>query len=685
MNVQRAWAHVPLSAQMALLWERITLSKLTTFYFVFSVLHFAVQLGLQIEAFAINAQAASFLRTLVSQGNATQHGFTVWDGALHMCATAPASLSADSCEILWQPSSMTGNSSVDLSSANVTSAVSGTIASTASSASTSSAASSSLQVSSTASSSSSVAPSGSSTIAATTSTPRQNTSSTGVRASTSLSRASTEAAAVLYSTSSATRTATVTHAATPSSTSKVPSAADDIEENDADDDIEDEEDEDDEEDEEHHHHRRSISAQVITVNGKSELKFSGDGFNDVTLSYTCLTVLNWPVSQLDNTKREDITFIMFQSWLLAMSLVALLNESIPHIIATLLMHIAATAWGGFQIFDTAQFHSEFSQLTTNGACQANLLPTYWIERGDVEIPSLALNGVALIVSGVLSWRLIKSFGWQTFKRVGASRTINRIYNVVLLLSISIQVALFFIAVTAGLWIDQLINGYIGCLTDHALAFKVIDIVVLAFLVPWLSLGWISVRREKRFLMLVFLLSAVVYLAGWGSMFAAATFRWTFVQWRFFSIMASASVLLAVVTLALGIVCRINFGKGLPRYLNAEEPLSDGDDFLPSAVESKGGKDVEKVEFPSTDILVPTYIDPRLDREPTTRAMGPRFFNSSTQPFEPQPDAPPMYSASPMSSRTAVAEINSLKRTSTNSSNASSGSDHSTRSKRWVIE
>ena len=109
-----------------------------------------------------------------------------------------------------------------------------------------------------------------------------------------------------------------------------------------------------------------------------------------------------------------------------------------------------------------------------------------------------LNGVALIVSSVLSWRLVKvsascvlirqhellircieSFGWQTFKRVGASRTINRIYNVVLLLSISIQVALFFIAVTAGLWIDQLINGYIGAHTVHATAFKIVDIVVLA--------------------------------------------------------------------------------------------------------------------------------------------------------------------------------------------------------------
>lgn len=125
-------------------------------------------------------------------------------------------------------------------------------------------------------------------------------------------------------------------------------------------------------------------------------------------------------------------------------------------------------------------------------------------------------------------------------------------------------------------------------------------------------------------------------------------------------------------------------------MNAEQPLSDdGKDFLPTAVDSKTG-DVEKVEFPSTNTLVPTYMGFD-DAEPPARAMGPRFFNPSLQPFERQAaDAPPAYGApygngSPMSSQTAVGEMHSLKRTPTNSSNVSSGSDNSTRSKRWVIE
>jgi hypothetical protein len=66
-------------------------------------------------------------------------------------------------------------------------------------------------------------------------------------------------------------------------------------------------------------------------------------------------------------------------------------------------------------------------------------------------------------------------------------------------------------------------------------------------------------------MLVFLVLSFGYLAGWGAMFASTTFRWTFAQWRFFSLIASGSVLLTLVAFILGVVCRLNFGKGLSRY------------------------------------------------------------------------------------------------------------------------
>lgn len=63
----------------------------------------------------------------------------------------------------------------------------------------------------------------------------------------------------------------------------------------------------------------------------------------------------------------------------------------------------------------------------------------------------------------------------------------------------------------------------------------------------------------------------------------------------------------IATFLLGLACRFNFGKGLPRYLNAEEPL-DGDDFAPVFPEYRDPySDPEKVEFPSSNgRAIPTF-------------------------------------------------------------------------------
>ncbi|OCH96709.1 hypothetical protein OBBRIDRAFT_787278 [Obba rivulosa] len=445
--------------------------------------------------------------------------------------------------------------------------------------------------------------------------------------------------------------------------------------------------------------RDSTPGSISIPDRKVTVQLGGlNGLQEANLTEQCLFTLNWPVVSVENTKREDIAFVMFQFWLLGMSLVALLNESIPHIVASLLTHTLATAWGGFQIFNTNQFHTMFSHLTTKGACGINLLPDYWKARGNAEIPSLVLNCVAFLFSSFLTWRLMKAFGWQTFKRVGASRTINRVYNAVLILSISIQLALFFVATFAALWLDQVLNGSIGRLTHTKAMFIAISVLVLVLLVPWLTLGWISVRREHRLMALTFLVLSLAYLGGWASMFTAATFRWTFVQWTFFSLIASASVLLTFMTFVVGVICLFNFGKGLPRYLQAQEPLAD-DDFAPGVMGEKA--DMEKAEFPSNDLPIPTFsaafgsgseVPPpsQMRFGPPGRQKGPRFFNQSLEPFEAPSDAPP-YSVNEASSYDSKSGDSALNRSDSGSSYRSdvssegSTSDHSTRSKRWVIE
>ncbi|TFY71140.1 hypothetical protein EVG20_g1872 [Dentipellis fragilis] len=614
MRVKQIWYYVPVPAKLKLFWERINVSRITLFYFVFSILHCILQVVFQVQAFSINANAATFLYGLIEQGNATVPGFFVLGRDLRYCDQPPNTLSARTCQQVWAGTSASNSTqdgvyaAVNHAALAAQSSVTSNVVSTISSAQTVPTSSASSAASSTVSiTSSNPASSSSPDSFSSTASPATNSSSV-----TELSQTTVTAAAKVTQVVVKVVTTTVSHQTAPSKLKR-------------------------------HDGSTFEPVRSLQTTGQTPVTLHGSGFNGqtVTLDNKCLTSLNWAVQLLDNTKREDITFIAFQFWVLGMSVVAVLNESIPHIIAALLTHLSATAWGGFQVHDTTVFHADFKRLTTDGVCNMNLLPNYWTARGRAEIPALALNAAAVLLSIFLSWKLIKTYGWQTFKRIGASFTINRVYKLVLSLSIAIQLSLFFIVAAVGLWIDQICNGFIGHLAHKSTLYKVLLIIVLVLLVPWLIMGWIAVRRELNMPMMAFLVLSLLYIAGLGAMFDSTTFRWTFVQWRFFSVIISLSAALALIAFGLGLACRLNFGKGLPRYLNAQEELP-GDDFVPVTPHGLGVQDPEKVDFPSNDSPIPTFsaafgsgseVPPPSQMKFAPRQMGPRFNDPSAEPFE----------------------------------------------------
>ncbi|KAL5535245.1 hypothetical protein ACEPAF_3339 [Sanghuangporus sanghuang] len=650
MRVKQVWTAFPLPAKLKLFWERVTFSRMTKFYFFFSVLHCLVQLVFQIQAFSTNARAANFLWHLVTQANTADPGFSVFsDDELRFCESVPDGITTASCQLIWAAAKNNGNSERSGESGSSTTSLvepSGPSSSSSSTSESESPKTATIRLATSATPSSAV-PFFSSSTALGTSSAAASTSST--------ISATSSAAVFLTTTSSVSSILSITvptSSAIPSAPSSSVAAV--VGEEDDDDELSDDDDDDlesiasvdsldsveslDEEELEKRDHP-DFRIAAVDANGTTEVVIDGFGFDNqiVTLSRRCLYTLNWPVETLNNTKREDITFIAFQFWVLGMSIVAILNESIPHIIASLLTHVLATAWGGFQIWHTNDFRENFVKLTAQGACDGtNLLSTYWKPRANAEIASLVLNAVALVLSGFLSWKLFKLFGWQTFKRVGASRTINRVYKLVLTLSIAIQLSLFFIVVSIALWLDSLCNGVVGRLSKNPTLFKGLTVAVIVLLIPWLTLGWISVRRELRVQMLIFLVLSLGYMVGWAAMFTSPTFRWTFVLWRFFTLMTVASVALTLSTLVIGILCRINFGKGLPRYLNAEEALPDN--FEPVTPRGQVYDD-EKVEFPSGRAALPTYSAAFAQNTPPRQMkfsparVGPRFTNPSIEPFE----------------------------------------------------
>jgi hypothetical protein len=71
---------------------------------VFSFLHAIVQISLQIKAFNVNAEAASFLKSIAMQGGATNGSLPILSGSsLYVCGQVPLDLSLNGggCDIVW--------------------------------------------------------------------------------------------------------------------------------------------------------------------------------------------------------------------------------------------------------------------------------------------------------------------------------------------------------------------------------------------------------------------------------------------------------------------------------------------------------------------------------------------------------------------------------------------------------
>ncbi|KAJ3890652.1 hypothetical protein GG344DRAFT_66081 [Lentinula edodes] len=560
MRVKQIWVYFPLPSKAKLVWNRLTFSKLTTAYFVFSVIHCVVQLALQARAFTINATSANFLFDISLTAHAFNNSVPYLAGSrLFLCPDVPTALNFDTgkCNIVWNGTAVHNNvTTADLAAIQTSS--------------------SSLVVSS---SSTSVAPaslfssSASSIPSFTSATPSSTTSATHV---------------AIVKTVSVTQVVHVTETPTSQPASTVGE---------------------DKDDDSAHVHRRQNPNLEITVTQQADslppqvnISLPNQPNTLATLSSNFLN----PFNSLDNTKREDVVFMSFQIWVLGMSLVALLNESIPHIIASLLTHALATGWASYQIVNTRGFERDFARVITHGACSGvpQLLGGYWTTRQDAEYASLALNVLEAIQGEFCfverKWVLTKAIDFWM----------------------------------ANLQASRLINGVGAEHADHIVLYRATAFATMFLLLPWVSTGYIGARKELRIPMIAFLLLSILYLAAWSLMFLANTFRWEFWSWRFFSLMATFSVALTVLAFILGIVCCLNFGKGLLRYLNAQEPLP-GDDFTPVNY----GSDPEKVEFPSNQQPIPTFSaafgkgnEVPVPNQMFPSQMGPRFFRS-TEPFD----------------------------------------------------
>ncbi|KAJ6619019.1 hypothetical protein B0H10DRAFT_2027299 [Mycena sp. CBHHK59/15] len=291
-------------------------------------------------------------------------------------------------------------------------------------------------------------------------------------------------------------------------------------------------------------------------------------------SYQCAVSLLWLGDVLADATREDLAVLAYQIWLFSLSMVTLLNESLPHLFAGLAARVLGTAWAGFRVQGNINLYDTYLHVINTGPCNGfDPMGTWWNQSGAHEIATLVSNAVNLAAMAALSYKLFKVYSVATFSRVGASKEINRVYKLVLLLSVTLQLAGFFTLVQTGLWVSKISFGGIRTLAEDFPMYLAALVVTVVLELPWLILGWTTVRREQRKRFLVFCVISLILLLMSTLMFASPLYRFVLSSWSFYATMTVTAYALLVATSALAVVCRLQFGKGLAHFCNYPIPFS----------------------------------------------------------------------------------------------------------------
>ncbi|KAF8064161.1 hypothetical protein FPV67DRAFT_1420008 [Lyophyllum atratum] len=291
----------------------------------------------------------------------------------------------------------------------------------------------------------------------------------------------------------------------------------------------------------------------------------------------CAQTMMWLEDVLEDEKREDVVTLFFNFWLFSLAVVTILNESLPHLGASLAGHVLGTAWAAFRVSSTEKLRRNYENLVVNGACQTDFMGDWWSLRRVHTIPILVVNAVALSTIAYLSLMLFKIYASQSFGRVGASAQVNRIYKIVLVFSACLQLTAFFSLASTAMWLDHICSGIIHDVVRHGKLYLAAFIITLCLLLPWL--GWVSVRKEGRKRFWVFSVISVFLVGVSTMMFTSAIYRFIFMSWPFFATITVTSFVLILVTTLLGVWCRLNFGRGLAHFLQVSDVL-EGADFTP---------------------------------------------------------------------------------------------------------
>jgi len=392
-----------------------------------------------------------------------------------------------------------------------------------------------------------------------------------------------------------------------------------------------------------------LSTDISNADGTIGVEIQSAVADPVSLNHQCAQILVYPQQELQKSVREDMTSIFLQFWLFGVSAFAVGQSSVPHMLTALGTRLIIVSWSAYiVIFRTHNQETIFHQLVSapGTPCEVEMFPTFFAMRMAYNIADLVLSSTGLILSGLLSWNLLKVYNAQSFKRVGAPAHVIRIHKFFMAIQACLQLEVFVLVAGTSLWVDVLLNTAIKDISSYTKVYDALIIGTAILILPWIVLGWYGIRRENKAMIISFLGIAFFFIVGWSVMFYSIVYRWTFVQWPYLGCFTVASFILIIASLILGTICWRNFDKGLAQYLHAEAALASSN-FAPEVFDhrdvEKSGGDVEKSADDFYAYDEPEYPMPTFQPAPShVRSGSDSVGNDVSRLPSPVRGPPPVY-------------------------------------------
>ncbi|KAI7864808.1 hypothetical protein BDF14DRAFT_1830709 [Spinellus fusiger] len=286
--------------------------------------------------------------------------------------------------------------------------------------------------------------------------------------------------------------------------------------------------------------------------------------SDVLLA---IDVIQAAADRLSRIKWENIAFIGFQFWFVAMVLDATVYQNTAEVLALAVFNVMCALLGGLQVVDGVRWLKRINAVNPNIT-----QPLAIAEKLEISLCVVIL--VFACAMTYLSYEMSRQFGWNIYKKIGADVQIQKMYRMFQFFVLSLKINIFIEFLVSVFYIIQ------RCISETQRGQSLqsiqpatwLQIACTAVTLPMLYFARHAGSIESKLRMIIFILFQVVLLFHFAFVLVQSVQPRN--SWYTWIVLISVGILMDLTTIALGCICMKNFNKGLKPYVQRGDRKQD---------------------------------------------------------------------------------------------------------------